>query len=256
MIAGFVAIERRSRAPLAPLGIFRNRAVSSANVIGLLVGASLFSMFYFISLYLQQVLGFSALRAGVSYLPLAVSIILAAGIASALVQRVGTKPVLVGGLALIVAGLLLFSGVSVDGSFSGDVLLPSIIVAFGLGFSFVPLTITAVSGVKAAEAGLASGLINTAQQVGGALGLAILSTVATSRTGDVMSAARGARDALPGALTEGFQAAFAVGAGFAALGIVLALLLVPRGSGQVEREPVEATGEIAPGAEAVEPARA
>ncbi len=240
LIAGFVAIERRSRAPLAPLGIFRNRAVSSANVIGLLVGASLFSMFYFISLYLQQVLGFSALSAGVAYLPLAVSIILAAGIASALVQRVGTKPVLVGGLALIVLGLLLFSGVSVNGSFSGDVLAPSVIVAVGLGFSFVPLTITAVSGVKGSEAGLASGLINTSQQVGGALGLAILSTVATSRTDDALSAARGARGALPGALTEGFQAAFAVGAGFAALGIVLALLLVPRGSGQVEREGAEA----------------
>lgn len=259
LIAGFVAIERRSRAPLAPLGIFRNRAVSSANVIGLLVGASLFSMFYFISLYLQQVLGFSALKAGVSYLPLAVSIILAAGIASALVQRAGTKPVLVGGLVLVVAGLLLFSGVSVHGSFSGDVLVPSVIVAFGLGFAFVPLTITAVSGVKAAEAGLASGLINTAQQVGGALGLAILSTVATTRTDDVMTAAHGAHDALHGALTDGFQAAFAVGAGFAALGIVLALLLVPRGSGQVQQEPAaedEAAAEPAAGIEAPEPARA
>jgi len=259
LIAGFVAIERRSRAPLAPLGIFRNRAVSSANVIGLLVGASLFSMFYFISLYLQQVLGFSALKAGVSYLPLAVSIILAAGIASALVQRTGTKPVLVGGLVLIVAGLMMFSGVSVHGTFSGDVLVPSVIVAFGLGFAFVPLTITAVSGVRAAEAGLASGLINTSQQVGGALGLAILSTVATTRTDDVMSAARGARAALPGALTEGFQSAFAVGAGFAALGIVLALALVPRGSGQVEGTDEEAPAEreaVEPGREVAEPAGA
>jgi len=223
------------------------------------VGASLFSMFYFISLYLQQVLGFSALKAGVSYLPLAVSIIIAAGMASALVQRTGTKPVLVGGLVLIVAGLLMFSGVSAHGSFSGDVLVPSVIVAFGLGFAFVPLTITAVSGVKAAEAGLASGLINTTQQVGGALGLAILSTVATTRTDDVMAAARGARNALPGALTQGFQSAFAVGAGFAALGIVLALLLVPRGSGRVEGTGEDASAEleaVGSGREVAEPAGA
>ena len=203
--------------------------MSNANAVGLLVGASLFSMFFFISLYLQQVLGFSALKSGLSYLPLAAGIIVAAGIASALVTRIGAKPVLIVGLVLVAAGLLLFTGVHPRGSFTGDVLAPSLVVAFGLGLSFVPLTILAVSGSSEADAGLASGLINTSQQVGGAIGLAILSTVATSRTDALMRAAHGAHGALRPALTDGFSRAFGVGAGFAVAGIVLALLFVRGG---------------------------
>jgi MFS family permease len=224
LIAGFVVIELRRRHPLIRLGIFRNRSVTSSNAVGLLVGASLFSMFFFISLYLQQVLGFSAIKSGISYLPLAFGIIFAAGAASQLVTRLGPKPVLVAGLVFISAGLLLFTRVSAGGSFAGDVLLPSVIVAFGLGFSFVPLTISAVAGVDGSESGLASGLINTAQQVGGALGLAILSTVANTRTSHVLASSHG-HDA-KNALTEGFQSAFAVGAGFAIAGVFLALFLV------------------------------
>jgi hypothetical protein len=138
--------------------------------------------------------------------------------------------VLVAGLALVATGLLLFTGVSPHGSYAGDVLAPSVIVAVGLGLSFVPLTILAVSGATDSDAGLASGLINTAQQIGGAIGLAILSTIATSRTNDLLHAAHGARGAVPGALTSGFSSAFTVGAGFAIAGIVVALLLV-QGSG-------------------------
>jgi predicted MFS family arabinose efflux permease len=226
LIVAFVAIEARARSPLVPLPIFRTRSISSANLVGLLVGASLFSMFFFISLYLQEVLHFSALKSGVSYLPLSVGIILSAGLASALVNRVGAKAVLVAGLVLISIGLLLFTTVRTHGTFAGDVLLPSVIVAVGLGFAFVPLTILAVSGVSNQEAGLASGLINTSQQVGGAIGLAILSTVAASRTNQLLSAAQGAHAALPDALTSGFSHAFAVGAGFALLGVVLALVFV------------------------------
>jgi EmrB/QacA subfamily drug resistance transporter len=225
LIAAFVIIELRRRDPLIRLGIFRNRSVTSSNVVGLLVGASLFSMFFFISLYLQQVLGYSALRSGVSYLPLAFGIIIAAGTASQLVTRIGPKPVLIFGMVLISIGLILFTRVSAHGSFASDVLLPSVVVAFGLGFSFVPLTISAVAGVEGSEAGLASGLINTAQQVGGALGLAILSTIANTRTIHVLAAAHGRPD-VKHALTEGFQSAFAVGAGFAIAGAVLALVLV------------------------------
>jgi EmrB/QacA subfamily drug resistance transporter len=224
LLVGFVVTELRARHPIMPLGIFRNRNVASANAVSLLVGASLFSMFYFISLYLQQVLGDTALEAGLSYLPLALAIIFSAGGASQLVTKVGPKLVLVTGLVLVAIGLVMFSRVSADGSFAADVLAPSIIVAVGLGFSFVPIMITAVAGVGESEAGMASGLINTAQQVGGALGLAILSTVATSRTSDVLATGVHGR----AALTEGFQAAFAVGAGFAVVGIVLAVLVVPR----------------------------
>jgi predicted MFS family arabinose efflux permease len=219
LLAAFVATELRTRYPLMPLTIFKNRSVASADAVALLVGASLFSMFFFISLYLQQVLGQSALDAGLSYLPLAFAIIFSAGGASQLVTKVGPKPVLVAGLTFTTIGLVLFTQISPDGSFAGDVLLPSVIVAVGLGLSFVSLTITAVAGVEHDEAGLASGLLNTAQQVGGALGLAVLSSVATSKLADL----GGGR----AALTEAFQSAFAVGAGFAALGVLLALLVVP-----------------------------
>jgi EmrB/QacA subfamily drug resistance transporter len=223
----FVAWELRTRFPIMPLQIFRNRNVASADGVALLVGASLFSMFFFISLYLQQVLGYDALKAGLCYLPLAFSIIVSAGVASQLVTKVGSKPIMVGGLVLTAIGLLLFTRVDANGSFGSDVLLPSIIVALGLGFTFVPMTITAVAGVTPNEAGLASGLINTAQQVGGALGLAILSSIATSRTSSVLSSSPPGPQALPNALTEGFQVAFAVGAGFAILGVLLALVVVP-----------------------------
>jgi EmrB/QacA subfamily drug resistance transporter len=226
LLAAFVAIELRSAAPLVPFSIFRMRTLTGANVVGLLVGASLFSMFFFISLYMQQVLGYSAIKAGFSYLPLALMIIFAAGLASQLVTRIGFKPVLIVGMLFIAAGLIWFGQVSVGGSYVGDILFPSLLAAVGLGFSFVPVTIAAVSGVSEREAGLASGLINTSQQVGGALGLAVLATIANSRTDDVMASAGGAPSQLPRALTEGFQAAFLTGAGFALLGAVLAVLLI------------------------------
>jgi EmrB/QacA subfamily drug resistance transporter len=217
LLAAFVVIERRSRAPLVPFSIFRIRTITGANVVGLLVGASLFSMFFFISLYMQQVLGYSPIHAGLSYLPLAISIILSAGIASTLVTRVGFKPILAAGMALIAIGLIWFSQISVHGSFLADILGPSLFAAVGLGFAFVPVTIAAVSGVADREQGLASGLINTSQQVGGALGLAILAAIANGII-------NGSHD--PVKLTEGFQAAFLVGAAFAILGLIATLLLI------------------------------
>ncbi|HZO06302.1 MAG TPA: MFS transporter [Solirubrobacterales bacterium] len=217
LLAAFVVIELRSRAPLVPFSIFRIRTITGANVVGLLVGASLFSMFFFISLYMQQVLGYSAIKAGLSYLPLAVSIILSAGIASQLVTKVGFKPILATGMVLIAAGLVWFSQISADGSFLSDILGPSLLAAVGLGFSFVPVTIAAVSGIPDHEQGLASGLINTSQQVGGALGLAILAAVSSSVTGNSID---------PEVLTEGFQDAFLVGAAFAVLGLIATLFLI------------------------------
>jgi EmrB/QacA subfamily drug resistance transporter len=226
LFAAFVAIERRSEAPLVPFRIFRLRTLTGANVVGLLVGASLFSMFFFISLYMQQVLGYSAIKAGLSYLPLALTIIVSAGIASQLVTRLGFKPVLLAGMAFISAGLIWFGQVSVGGSYVSDILGPSLLAAVGLGFAFVPVTIAAVAGVPGRESGLASGLINTSQQVGGALGLAVLATIANTRTDHLMSQAGGNKAELPSALTEGFQSAFLTGAGFALLGLVLGAVLI------------------------------
>ena len=226
LIGVFAAIELRSDAPLVPFRIFRLRTLTGANVVGLLVGASLFSMFFFITLYMQQVLGYSAIKAGLSYLPLAVSISLAAGIASQLVTRIGFKLVLAAGMLLIAIALLWFSQVSVDGSYTTDILGPSLLAAAGLGFAFVTTTIAAVSGVREQESGLASGLINTSQQIGGALGLAVLATVANSRTEDIVASSGGGRSALQDALTEGFQSAFLGGAAIATLGLILTLVLI------------------------------
>ena len=217
LLGAFVAIERRSRAPLVPFSIFRIRTITGANVVGILVGASLFSMFFFISLYMQQVLGYSPIKAGLSYLPLAVSIILSAGIASQLVTKVGFKPILAAGLGLIALGLIWFTQISANGTYLGDILGPSLLAGIGLGFAFVPVTIAAVSGIADREQGLASGLINTSQQVGGALGLAILAAVANG----IIDSSHD-----PAVLVEGFQSAFAVGAGFAILGLIATLLLI------------------------------
>jgi EmrB/QacA subfamily drug resistance transporter len=226
LLATFIAIERRSRAPLMPFRIFRIRTLTGANVVGLLVGGSLFSMFFFITLYMQQVLGYSAIEAGLAYLPLAVSIIIASVIASQLVTRIGFKPVLATGMALIAAALVWFSQVSVGGGYLSDILGPSLLAAVGLGFAFVTTTIAAVSGVREQEAGLASGLINTSQQIGGALGLAVLATIANLRTDHVMATAGGDPSALTNALTEGFQSAFLAGAVIAVLGLALTLVLI------------------------------
>ncbi len=224
LLALFIGIESRTRHPLMPFSIFRLRTLRGANVVGLLVGMSLFSMFFFISLYLQQVLDYSALKAGLAYLPLALTIIVSAGVASQLVTRIGFKPVLIAGLLLVTTGLVWFAQVSAPGgTYLGDVLFPSLLAAVGLGFAFVPMTIAAVTATKPDEAGLASGLINTAQQVGGALGLAILASVANGRTDHVVSA--GERNPAV-ALTEGFQDAFLVGAGFALLGAILAATMI------------------------------
>jgi EmrB/QacA subfamily drug resistance transporter len=224
LLVAFVVIERRQRHPLLPFSIFRLRTLRGANVVGLLIGMSLFSMFFFISLYMQDVLHYSPIKAGLSYLPLAVGIIISAGVASQLVTRVGFRPVLAGGLILIAGGLLWFSRVPAPGgSFAADVLGPSLLAAFGLGFSFVPVTIAAMTGTRPHEAGLASGLINTSQQVGGALGLAILATVANSRTQSLIT--KGVHSSSI-ALTKGFDLAFLVGAGFAVIGALLTAVLI------------------------------
>jgi EmrB/QacA subfamily drug resistance transporter len=224
LLIAFVVIELRAPHPLMPFSIFRLRTLRGANIVGLLIGMSLFSMFFFISLYLQNVMHYSPIKTGLSYLPLAVGIILSAGAASQLVTRFGFKPPLIAGLLLIAGGLLWFSRVPApNGSYAADILGPSLLAALGLGFSFVPVTIAAVTGTEPQEAGLASGLINTSQQVGGALGLAILATIANSRTQSLFH--EGVHSTAV-ALTKGFDRAFLIGAGFAIAGAILAALLI------------------------------
>jgi predicted MFS family arabinose efflux permease len=234
LLVAFVAIEARSRNPLMPFSIFRLRTLRGANVVGLLIGMSLFSMFFFISLYLQQVLGYSPLKAGLAYLPLSAAIILSAGGASQLVTRIGFKPVLIGGLGLITVGLLWFSQVTAGGGYLTDVLGPSLLAGAGLGFAFVSVTIAAMAQTSPGQAGLASGLINTNQQIGGALGLAILASIANTTTASAIKG--GEHDRLV-ALTSGFHDAFLWGAGFAIAGAILAAVLI---SSRDSREHAEA----------------
>jgi EmrB/QacA subfamily drug resistance transporter len=233
LLTAFVAWEARTRDPLMPLSIFRLRTLVGANVAGLILGTAMFSMFLMLTLYMQQVLGYSPLRTGVSYLAVAGTAIVWSALAAQLVTRVGVKPVLVTGMAFLTAGLVYFTQVSVGGSYVSDLLPGFLVIAVGMGFSFVPISIAALAGVRPAEAGLASGLINTSQQIGGALGIAALSSVATSTTADEV--ARGTT--LPFALTDGFQAAFVGGAAIAVVGILVALIVV---RGRDLREPAPA----------------
>jgi predicted MFS family arabinose efflux permease len=224
LLIAFVVIELRESDPLMPFSIFRLRTLRGANIVGLLIGMSLFSMFFFISLYLQNVMGYSPIKTGIAYLPLAVGIIVSAGVASQLVTRLGFKIPLTIGMILIAAALLWFAQVPAPhGAYLSDILGPSLLAAVGLGFAFVPVTIAAVTGTDPHEAGLASGLINTSQQVGGALGLAILATVANSRTQDILN---GGVHNTAIALTKGFDRAFLIGAGFAIAGAILTMLLI------------------------------
>jgi EmrB/QacA subfamily drug resistance transporter len=240
LIGAFVAIERNTRAPLVPFpGIFRIPTIRGINLIALLVMMALFSMFFFVSLYMQQVLGYDALKTGISYLPLAGGIVVSAGAASGLVTRFGFKPVLIAGLLLTAAGLVWFAQISAGGSYLGDILFPSLVSAVGLGLAFVAMTVAAVAGVEGHEAGLASGLINTSQQVGGALGLAVLAAIANSRTDSL----RADGIAQAQALTEGFGTAMTVGAVFAVAGAILAFIAI---SSRVSREHADAAraGEV------------
>jgi MFS family permease len=217
-------IKLRSWSPLVPLSIFKRRTLTGANVIGLILGTSVFGMFFLLSLYMQEVLGFSAIKTGVGYLAVALTAVVASGVAQALVTRAGVKPVLAVGMALLSGGLVYFTQISVNGSYFGDLFIGFIVIGIGLGFAFVPVSIAALGGITPKEAGLASGLINTNQQIGGALGLAILTTVATTRTNHLLDA--GASH--PSALTQGFVLAFWVGAGIAASAVAATLLLLRR----------------------------
>jgi len=224
LLAAFVGWELRHPEPLMRFGLLRTKTVAGANVAGFIMGTAMFSMFLMLTLYMQQVLGYSAMETGVAYLAVAGTAIIWSGVAAQLVTRIGVKPVLVSGMAFLTAGLIFFTQVSVGGSYVTDLLPGFLLIGVGIGFSFVPITIAALAGVEPAEAGLASGLINTSQQIGGALGIAALSTIATTRTEDAVSAGTG----VPSALVDGFTNAFVAGAIIAGIGIVAALTLIRR----------------------------
>jgi EmrB/QacA subfamily drug resistance transporter len=236
LMAAFLAIEIRSRSPLVPLGFFRKRTPTGANIIGFGLGTSIFGMFFLLSLYMQQVLGMSAVRTGLGYLAIALLAVVASGASQALVTKLGVKPVLSIGLALLVGGLVYLTRISADGSYFGDLFIPFLMIGLGLGFSFVPISIAALGGVTPSEAGLASGLINTTQQIGGALGLAILATVSNSRTDHLVASGTSHLSAL----VQGFRLAFWVAAGVAAVALVTTWFVLRRAELAVDPEPAAA----------------
>jgi len=225
IMAIFIAIELRSRSPLVRLNIFRKRTLSGANLIGFMLGTMIFGIFFLLSLYMQNVLGFSAMQTGVGYLAIALTVIASAALSQSLVTRVGVKPILTIGMVLLGSAMVYFTQVSPAGSYVSDLLPGFIVMGIGMGFSFVPISIAALAGVEAQDAGLASGLINTSQQIGGALGLAILATVATTRTENLTPAGA---DPSAAALTSGFSIAFWFAAGFAVVSLITTLVVLQR----------------------------
>jgi EmrB/QacA subfamily drug resistance transporter len=222
LLASFIGWESRVRDPLMPFSIFRLQTLTASNIAGFVLGTVLFSMFLMLTLYMQQVLGFSPIETGFAYLAVAGTAVIWANVAAIAVNRVGVKPALIFGMSLLTIGLLYFTQVSVGGNYWADLLPGFLIIGLGIPFAFVPISIAAFAGTREDEAGLASGLMNTSQQIGGAVGIAILSTIATSWTSD--SAQNG--EQLPFALTDGFQAAFWAGAGIALVGVLVSVFLV------------------------------
>ncbi len=236
LLVGFVWIEQRSRAPLVRLSIFRVRSLRAANISMFLVASGLFAMFFFNTLYIQRVLGYGPLEAGLAFLPFTAGIMVSAGLASKFAPRVGVRPVAIAGMIVTIAGMLLLTRISVDGSYAADVMPALVLTALGLGAVFVPLTLIATTGLENDDQGLASGIFNTSQQIGGALGLAILSSLAASKTASAAGASQ------QEALVEGFHVAFAGGAAFMVVALGAFLVLLRRRD--VER--IEAEAATAP----------
>jgi EmrB/QacA subfamily drug resistance transporter len=236
LVLGFLVCEVRSKAPLLPLRIFRNRTLSAANIVGFLVGAALFSQFFLLTLYMQEVLHYSAIETGVAYLTLTLAIITFAAVAQGLVTRVGVRRVLPVGLALSAASLILFTQLPVGGHYFWDLFPGFLLSGIGLALSFVPMTIAALIGVEETDAGIASGLINTSQQVGGAVGLAAATTIATTFTSRFVDSHAGASALDPSALNHGYQIAFWVLAGLAGAAAVVAAVMIEPNAPGVEGE--------------------
>ena len=223
LLTVFILIERRSRAPLMRLSIFKVRSLATADLVLLLVASGLFAMFFFASLYVQDVLGYSPLKAGLAFLPVTAGIAIGAGIAQQLIRRMGVRWVTLLGLTMATIGMVLLTQLPVDGSYATDLLPGLSILSVGMGLVFVPITLLATSGVQAEDQGLASGLFNTAQQVGGSLGLAVLSSLAATRTADVIGEVGKAQ-----AQVDGFHVAFWGASILLAAGVVVFVAMLRR----------------------------
>src|SRR6059058_4675811 len=236
LVGVFFVVEARSKAPLLPLRIFRLRTLTASNVSGLLLGGAIFSQFFLLTLYMQEVLHYSAIKTGVAYIGLTLSIIGFSAVSQVLVTRIGVRRVLPVGLALATVALVLFARLPVDGHYFTDLFPAFLISGVGLALAFVPMSIGALTGVSSADAGIASGLINTNQQIGGAIGVALVTTIATTFTTRFVHSHVGASAFSGAALTHGFEIAFYVLAGISALGAVLAALMLESHTSQAEVE--------------------
>ena len=234
LLAGFIARESTARQPLMPLRIFRSRNVSAANAVQALMVAGMFGMFFLGALYLQRVLGYDAIEVGLAFLPVAILIgVLSLGVSARLNMRFGARATLLPGLTLITAGLLLFARAPTDATYVTEVLPSMVLLGIGAGLSFPSLMTLAMSGATPSDSGLASGLVNTAQQVGGALGLAVLATFSTTHTNHLLSTG----DSTPSALTGGYHLAFLIGAGLVLAAIGLAGTALQPASAVAAEEP-------------------
>ena len=275
LLVSFVLIERRSSRPLLPLRVLADRNRSGAYLIMLCVATGLFGLFFFLTLFIQTVLGYSAIRAGLAYLPFAVGVVIASGLASQLVPRVGPRPLIVAGAAMVAGGMFWFSRLTEHAGYAGDLLGPQLVTSFGLGLVFVPLALVALHKVAEQDSGVASSLLNTAQQVGGAIGLALLGTVAwttvadSARTQVAHAAAAAAKAGRPlprpgtplpvsiydHALTAGFSRAFLVAAGIGLLALLIAIATIRvrrqelSGAGPVPQQAAPQPAVLQPGAE-------
>jgi EmrB/QacA subfamily drug resistance transporter len=236
LLAAFLVIEHKHSAPMMPFDIFRTKTVTGANVAGFFLGAVVFANFFLLTLYVQQVLHYSALKTGLTFLATAGTVIPVAGLSQALVTKIGPRPVMAVGLALITGGMIWYSQIPTQASFTSDLLPGYLMVGVGMAFSFIPMSIAALAGVRPDEAGLASGLINTSQQIGGALGVAIAATVAFTHTTTLLHSGHD----LASAQTSGFALGFWVIAGFGAAAVVATVALIRPQEVVVEGEAAQA----------------
>jgi MFS family permease len=267
LLISFVLIERRSSRPLLPMRVLADRNRSGAYLIMLCVSTGLFGLFFFLTLFIQTVLGYSAIRSGIAYLPFAVGVVVASALASQLVPRIGPRPLIVTGAAAIAGGMFWYSRLTEHASYAGQLLGPSLVSSLGLGLVFVPLALVALHNVAEQDSGVASSLLNTAQQVGGAIGLALLGTVAWTTVADsvrtqVAAAAKAGQPVpKPGtpppasiyehALTVGFSRAFLVAAGIGLLALIIAVATIRvRRQDLSGAEPAPPAAELQPGAAA------
>ena len=239
LIVAFIVIELRSKAPLLPMRIFRLRTLATSNVVSFLVAASLFSQFFLLTLYMQQVLHYSAIQTGVAYIALTLAIITVSAVAQALVTRVGIRPILPVGLLMSGAALVLYAQLPVDGHYFWDLFPAFLLSGIGLALTFVPLVIGGLTGVRQSDAGVASGLFNTSQQIGGAIGVAAATTIATTFTAHYVDAHPGSTPLSGGALTHGFEITYYVLAGLVVLGAILSAALIESKPKSAEEDVVD-----------------